>query len=168
MRTREDQPHCRLASQIPGAAIVHTDDVAWYECAFNWVGLLTSGVLEPVRRGEPSPFARPRGTHGAEGAIEVPAGIALLLVEGVGSGRRSLTALLDAVVYVQSDVEVSRDRDKARVAAGEIDPEDYVSWMTEEDPSSSRSVPGSARSPSSRLTGAPHDADDEVVLGVPV
>jgi hypothetical protein len=102
-----------VSGRIPGAAIVHTDNVAWYECAFNWVGLLTSGVLEPVRRGEAVAFCPPAwDARSREGAIEVPAGIALLLVEGVGSGRRSLAPLLDAVVYVQRDAEVSRDATK--------------------------------------------------------
>jgi hypothetical protein len=96
----------RLAERISGAAVVHTDDVAWFESACNWAGLLTAGVLEPVRHGKAVAFRPPAwDERRREGSIEVPPGIALLLVEGVGSGRRSLTALVDAVVYVQSDAE---------------------------------------------------------------
>jgi hypothetical protein len=131
--------------------------------------LLISGVLAPVRRGEAVAFRPPAwDARSREGAIEVPAGIALLLVEGVGSGRRSLTPLLDAVVYVQSDAEVTRARDTARVAAGEIDPDSYASWMTEEDPfvvaerAWERAIAIVNSSPA-----LPHDADDEIVLGVP-
>ncbi|HET9901253.1 MAG TPA: hypothetical protein VFR46_09340, partial [Actinomycetes bacterium] len=49
----------RLAARISGAAVVHTDDVAWFESAFEWAGLITEGVLEPVRRGEPVHFRPP-------------------------------------------------------------------------------------------------------------
>jgi hypothetical protein len=157
----------RLAPQISGAAIVHTDDVAWFESAFDWAGLLTEGVLEPVRRGEPVHFRPPAWeARGREGAIEVPAGIRLLLIEGVGSGRRALTPLLDAVIYVQCDAEVGRRRDAARVDAGEISTESYAAWMAEEDPfviaerTWERAVAIVNGSPT-----LPHDADDDVVLG---
>jgi hypothetical protein len=160
----------RLAAHIPGAAVVHTDDVAWFESAFNWAGLLTAGVLEPVRRGEAVAFRPPAWDERSRvGSIEVPPSIALLLVEGVGSGRRSLRPLLDAVVYVQSDAEVTRARDEVRVAAGEINPENYASWMAEEHPfvaaerAWERAVAIVNGSPV-----LPHDADEEVVLGIPL
>jgi hypothetical protein len=160
----------RLAAHIPGAAVVHTDDVAWSESAFNWAELLAAGVLEPVRRGEAVAFRPPAWEErGREGSIDVPRGIALLLVEGVGSGRRSLTPLVDAVVYVQTDAEVTRARDDVRLAAGEINPENYASWMAEEYPfvaaerAWERAVAIVNGSPV-----PPPDADDEVVLGVPL
>jgi hypothetical protein len=44
------------------------------------------------------------------GAVEVPAGLDLVVVEGVGAGRRELTAVVDAVVWVQSDVVEAKRR----------------------------------------------------------
>ena len=96
----------------------------------------------------------------------MPAGIRLLLIEGVGSGRRALTPLLDAVVYVQCDTEVARRRDVARLDAGEISPEGYAAWMAEEDSfviaerTWERAVAIVNGSPT-----LPHDPDDDVVLG---
>ncbi|MEU8244248.1 hypothetical protein AB0C07_38840 [Actinoplanes missouriensis] len=41
----------RLAERIPGSAVVHTDDVAWWHSRFGWADLMTAGVLEPLRAG---------------------------------------------------------------------------------------------------------------------
>jgi hypothetical protein len=41
----------RIAATVPGATVVHTDDVAWYESFFGWAHLLRDGVLDPARRG---------------------------------------------------------------------------------------------------------------------
>jgi hypothetical protein len=101
----------RIAAHVPGAALVHTDDVAWYESFFGWDTLLADHVLEPARRGEPVRY-RPSAwdVRGREGAIEVPAGVPLVVVEGVGATRRSLAPLLDAAVWVQSDAVLARRR----------------------------------------------------------
>jgi hypothetical protein len=64
---------------------------------------------------------------------------------------------------------VTRGRDNIRVAAGEISPENYASWMAEEYPfvaaerAWERAVAIVNGSPV-----PPPDADDEVVLGVPL
>ncbi|NTW40463.1 MAG: hypothetical protein HGA44_11355 [Cellulomonadaceae bacterium] len=108
----------RLAAAVPGAALVHTDDVSWYESFFGWDTLLADGVLTPARRGEPVSFRPPAwDVRGRIGAIEVPAGVPLLVLEGVGAGRRSLTHLVDAVVWVQSDATEARRRGLLRDAA---------------------------------------------------
>jgi hypothetical protein len=88
----------RLAGAVPGAAVVHTDDIAWWHAAFDWAGL------------------------------------ALLVVEGVGSSRRALAHLLDAGVWVQSDLDEIDRRNAVRVQAGEISPAAFDSWMAEERP----------------------------------
>ncbi|GAB7190344.1 hypothetical protein NUM3379_10500 [Kineococcus sp. NUM-3379] len=94
----------RLAAAVPGSTVVHTDDIAWYVSFFGWEDLLVDGVLVPVHRGEAVAFRPPAWDERARpGAIEVPAGARLLLVEGVGSGRRAFSPWLDAVVWVQSD-----------------------------------------------------------------
>jgi hypothetical protein len=100
----------RVRVAVPSSAVVHTDDVAWYESFFGWDTLLADGVLAPARRGEPVQFRPPAwDERSREGAIEVPADLDLLIVEGVGAARRELMPLLDAVVWVQSDmVEAER------------------------------------------------------------
>jgi hypothetical protein len=57
------------------------------------------------------------------------------VVENVGSSRRDLAHLLDAGVWVQSDLDELDRRNAVRVQAGEISPENHDSWMAEEFPS---------------------------------
>ncbi|WP_299033901.1 hypothetical protein [uncultured Pseudokineococcus sp.] len=126
---------------VPRSAVVHTDDVAWHHSSFDWEGLLARDVLEPLRRGEAVRY-RPPGwrARGRPGALVVPAGLDLVLVEGVGAGRRELAHLLDAVVRVQSDAAEAERRAIARdVAAGENgDAEEATAswheWLAQEIP----------------------------------
>lgn len=101
----------RLVDGQPQAALVHTDDVAWNHSFFGWDDVLRRGVLEPARNGEPVSFRPPAwDAHERPGAIEVPEGTRLLVVEGVGSSRQALAGLVDASVWVQSDVVEARRR----------------------------------------------------------
>lgn len=45
----------------------------------------------------------------------------LLIVEGVGAGRRELADLIDGIVWVQADLDVTHRRDAARITSGETD-----------------------------------------------
>lgn len=124
----------RVVAAVPGAAVVHTDDVAWYESFFGWDGLLAEHVLAPVRRGEPVSW-RPPAWDARErpGAIEVPGGAPLLVVEGVGASRRSLAALLDHAIWVQADVSLARDRGLLRDLADRPDPREAERFWDEWD-----------------------------------
>ena len=125
----------RVAAAWPGAAVVHTDDIAWWHSVLGWTDLLVEGVLDPVREGRPVAYRPPQWeARGRAGAVEVPAGCTLLLVEGVGSGRRSLAPHLDGIVWVEALPEDRDRRDRADVAAGLISPENFDSWMSEEIP----------------------------------
>ena len=125
----------RIAAAVPDSCVVHTDDIAWHQAVLDWDGLLAAGVLRPFRSGREISYRPPQWEpHGRSGSIDVPASCALLLVEGVGSGRRELSGLLDAVIWVETDDAVLRRRDAARVAAGEISPADHAAWMAEEHP----------------------------------
>lgn len=72
------------------------------------------------------------------GAIVVPAGLDLVVVEGVGAGRRELEGLLDAVVWVQSDFAEAERRGIARDIAEGVNGDAAEStafwheWMAEE------------------------------------
>ena len=116
----------RLAAVVPGAVVVHTDDIAWWHSVLDWEHLLAGGVLKPALRGPPVSY-RPPGwdERGRSGSIVVPAGTRVLIVEGVGATRRGLAPLLDATVWMQADeIELER-RNEARVAAGEITPSNH-------------------------------------------
>ena len=105
----------RVVATVPGAAVVHTDDVAWYHDFFDWADLLADGVLEPWRSGAAVAYRPPAWeARGRQGAITVPAEAPLLVVEGVGAGRRALAPFLDALVWVQTDRSVATARGLAR------------------------------------------------------
>jgi hypothetical protein len=125
----------RLAAGMSGAVVLDTDDIAWRQAVLDWDQLLLSSVLEPTHRGQPVAYRPPKwDEHGRTGAIEVPAGTRVLIVEGVGATRRTLAPVLDATVWVQADAAVLERRNQARIAAGEITDADYRAWMAEEDP----------------------------------
>ena len=124
-----------LCETTDGALVVHTDDIAWRHSVFGWDGLIANGVLVPARRGETVSYRPPAWDfHGRPGTIEAPPGSRLLIVEGVGAGRRELAPYFDGVIWVQSDLDQALARDQKRVAAGEISAEDYADWMAQERP----------------------------------
>lgn len=120
-----------LSRNVPGAAVVHTDDIAWHHSFFNWSDLLLEAVLEPARRGQAVDY-RPTAwvERGREGAITVPLSCTLLILEGVGAARRELTHVLDAVIWVQSDMAQARARGIARDGDAAIP--FWDEWMTAE------------------------------------
>jgi len=126
----------RLQAAAAGSAVVHTDDLAWWHSRFGWADLLVDGILMPAHRGEPVSFQPPRwAEHGREGAIGVPASCPLLIVEGVGAGRREAAHLVDALVWVQSDMREAGRRSLARVGqpGGPRTVHDLREWMAEEE-----------------------------------
>ena len=124
-----------LASRIPGATVVHTDDIAWHHSRFGWEDLLVEHVIEPFRRGEAIGYRPPQwDLRGREGAVVVPAGAPLLVVEGVGSARPSLRPLVDAAIWVETDTSLRDERDEQRIAAGETTTSDKDAWLEEEVP----------------------------------
>lgn len=162
----------RLAAEMTGATVVHTDDIAWYESYFGWEQLLVDGVLDACRRGEAVSFRPPAwDERGREGAIVVPAACPFLLVEGVGVGRRSLAHRLDALIWVQADMHTARQRCILRDAAVHEarDPVAFWDeWQAEEVPllSRERSWERAGLVVSGTPT-LPHDPVTEVVVAAP-
>jgi uridine kinase len=109
----------RLRREAARSAVLHTDDLAWQEPLFGW-GQLLARVLEPVRRGEPVRFQPPTwAQHGRQGAIEVPGGLDLVIVEGTGASQREVAALVDVAIWVQADfAEAERRGIERDVAEG--------------------------------------------------
>ncbi|OYO25367.1 hypothetical protein CGZ93_01465 [Enemella dayhoffiae] len=104
-----------VVARTEGSVVVHTDDIAWHEGFFTWGGLLRDGVLAPASRGESVAFTPPAwGEHGRAGAIEIPVGTALVVVEGTGAAQRAVADLVDVVVWVQSDFAEAERRGIAR------------------------------------------------------
>jgi hypothetical protein len=166
----------RLHEAVPSSAVVHTDDVAWWEPYFEWAHLLSGGVLAPLREGEAVDFRPPAWERkGREGSIQVPAGLDLVIVEGVGSSARELVPLLDGAVWVQSDyAEAERrgiERDVADGVNGDREQSEafWHDWMTAELAFLERDRPW-RRAPliASGTPTSPHGADEVVVADGPI
>lgn len=126
----------RLAARLPHVAVVHTDDIAWAHSRFGWSDLLVR-LLNAGRAGGAVAFRPPAWkNHDRPGAVQVPAGLDLLIVEGVGVGRPEHRALFDAIVWVQADRDESERRGLARVGQPGDAPTtaERDAWLAEEMP----------------------------------
>ena len=85
----------RLRAAVPGAAVVHTDDIAWWHSRFGCDDLMVGGVLEPLHRGEAVHYQPPAwASHGRTVQIDVSAKAPVVIIEGVGAARRELSQLM--------------------------------------------------------------------------
>ncbi|MGW5851159.1 uridine kinase family protein [Streptomyces sp. NPDC055254] len=91
----------RLAEALGGAPVLHLDEVATHEELFGWVERLRAQVLEPLAAGRPArwtPYDWVARRSGPQRVLE-PAPV--ILVEGVGAGRRALRPLLARLLWME-------------------------------------------------------------------
>ncbi|HEY1487825.1 MAG TPA: hypothetical protein VGF84_17090 [Micromonosporaceae bacterium] len=127
----------RLAALTERSAVVHTDDVAWWHSRFGWADLLIERVLRPFREGAAVSFRPPAwDEHDRDGSLEVPADTAVLVVEGVGSGRRELAEWMDQTIWVWAEQTDVDRRNYLRVGqpGGPATENDLLAWLAEENP----------------------------------
>jgi hypothetical protein len=109
----------RLRAAVPLSVVLHSDDLAWHHSFFGWDELM-AGILLSIRRGEAVSFTPPAWRRlGRDGSIYIPSGLQFIWVEGTGTSRRSLSALLDATIWVQADASVAGLRLVSRDGADE-------------------------------------------------
>jgi hypothetical protein len=154
----------RLAAAVPGATVLHTDDVAWYHAFFDWADLMRDGILAPLQTGGPVAYRPPAwDERGRDGAITVPAASSLVIVEGVGIGRRELSEYVDALVWVQTDEHEARRRGLARDGADSA--AFWAEWQAAEDPFQAEQRPWErAGVVVSGAPDLPHDPQFELVV----
>ncbi|MFC5148653.1 uridine kinase family protein [Streptomyces aureoversilis] len=107
----------RLAAALGGAPVLHLDDLATHEELFEWTGRLREQVLDPLGRGETARF-RPydwvaRRFAGEREIAPEP----VVLVEGVGAGRRALRPHLACLLWMELPHEHSWERGQLRDGA---------------------------------------------------
>ncbi|MEV4099855.1 hypothetical protein AB0J42_06300 [Nonomuraea sp. NPDC049649] len=97
--------------------VIHADDfpVPWHEGPATWFAALFDQVLEPLRQGRPGGFRRYDWVRGAYAEhVTVPVAPALI-IEGVGTARKSAAHLLAYVIWLEApdDLRLRRvlDRD---------------------------------------------------------
>ncbi|CAM3652021.1 hypothetical protein DEFR109230_07000 [Deinococcus frigens] len=153
---------------MSGSVVVHTDDFAWHHAFFDWAELLREGVLKPAHAGQAVHFRPPAwDARRREGAIEVPAGCPLLVVEGSGAARKELMPWIDVVVWVQSDLERARTRGLVRDGDTAQTRVFWDEWMAEEIPFFARER--SWERANTIVCGMPeldHDPGSEMVIAV--
>ncbi|TQF01717.1 hypothetical protein E6W39_04965 [Kitasatospora acidiphila] len=100
----------RLAAALGGAPVVHLDDLATHQEFFEWVDRLRAWVLEPLGRGETADFSGydwvARDFRGARKIAPAP----VVLLEGVGAGRRALRPLLATLIWMELPAAEARAR----------------------------------------------------------
>ncbi|MEU3723842.1 hypothetical protein [Streptomyces sp. NPDC031705] len=104
----------RLAAALGGAPVLHLDDVATHEELFGWQGRLRAQVLEPLAAGRAArwaPYDWVERRFGPERVLE-PAPV--LIVEGVGAGRRELRPHLARLLWMETPRETSWGRGRNR------------------------------------------------------
>lgn len=104
----------RLADALGGAPVLHLDDVATHEELFGWQERLRTQVLQPLAAGRPAhwtPYDWVERRFGPERVLEP---VPMLLVEGVGAGRRALRPHLARLLWMETPREQSWGRGRNR------------------------------------------------------
>ncbi|MET9884051.1 hypothetical protein ABZZ20_13055 [Streptomyces sp. NPDC006430] len=103
-----------LAEALGGAPVLHLDDVATHEELFDWPERLRTQVLEPLSAGRAArwtPYDWVERRFGPERVLE-PSPV--LLVEGVGAGRRALRPYLARLLWMETPRAQSWGRGRYR------------------------------------------------------
>ncbi|WP_433548605.1 uridine kinase family protein [Streptomyces sp. CA-294286] len=112
----------RLSDALGAAPVLHLDDLASHEELFGWTDRLRSEVTGPLSRGECARYAPYDWTRRRFGPAryELPPA-PVVLMEGVGAGRRALRPLLAHLLWMDLSAELSwrrgRDRDGSEQSA---------------------------------------------------
>ncbi|WP_431784245.1 uridine kinase family protein [Streptomyces chumphonensis] len=107
-----------LAAALGDAPVLHLDDLASHASFFDWTARLAEDVLTPLARGataRPAAYDWERRAWGRQLALP-PAPVVLL--EGVGAGRRAVRPALAAVLWLDVDREVAWERGRRRDGPG--------------------------------------------------
>ncbi|MGX2998382.1 uridine kinase family protein [Streptomyces sp. JNUCC 64] len=103
-----------LADALGGAPVLHLDDVATHTGLFGWTDRLLDGVVAPLARGEDARYAPYDWTARAFGPLRVLPSAPVVLLEGVGAGRRALRPRLARVVWMEYPARAAWERGRRR------------------------------------------------------
>ncbi|WP_318206130.1 hypothetical protein [Streptomyces sp. SCL15-4] len=104
----------RLARALGGAPVVHLDDFASHDRLFAWTGPLMTQVIEPLGRGESGHVTPYDWRARAFGDPRPLPAAPVVLVEGVGAGRRALRPHLARLLWMELPREESWARGRRR------------------------------------------------------
>ncbi|MEV5971255.1 hypothetical protein [Streptomyces sp. NPDC051921] len=104
----------RLAAALGGVPVLHLDDLATHEELFEWTGRMLAEVIGPLSRGETALYHPYDWNLRAFGAARPLAPAPVLIVEGVGAGRRELRPFLAGLLWMERGPEDSWLRGRRR------------------------------------------------------
>ncbi|MGW8889584.1 uridine kinase family protein [Streptomyces sp. NPDC055749] len=112
----------RLSVALGDAPVLHLDDLATHEELFAWTDRLREQVLVPLSHGEPARYAPYDWTLRRFGPARTLEPAPLVLLEGVGSGRREVRPLLAGLLWMElaSGPSWERGRHRDGPALGEF------------------------------------------------
>ncbi|WP_327377473.1 hypothetical protein OG393_28120 [Streptomyces sp. NBC_01216] len=103
----------RLAACL-AAPVLHLDDLATHIELFAWTERVRQQVIEPLSRGESARYHPYDWSLRAFGAPRTLAAAPVVLIEGVGAGRRALRPDLAALLWMERGPEESWSRGRQR------------------------------------------------------
>lgn len=104
----------RLAAALGGAPVVHLDDLATHAEPFGWTERLRTQVLDPLAAGRDAAYRVYDWTLGRfAGTAAVPLA-PVVLIEGVGAGRRAVRPRLARLIWMELAAEDARRRGEER------------------------------------------------------
>lgn len=120
----------RLAAALGGAPVLHLDDIASHERLFDWTERLTTQVIGPLARGESARYT-PYDWHARAFGPPRPLPPApVVVIEGVGAGRRALRPHLARLLWMELPREEAWAR--GRMRDGEAQREFWSGWVEAE------------------------------------
>ncbi|WP_344322119.1 hypothetical protein [Streptomyces macrosporus] len=111
----------RLAGALGGAPVLRLDDLASHDALFEWTGRVLDQVIAPLSRGEPARHGVYDWVRRAFREERVVPPAPVVLVEGVGAGRRALRPHLARLLWMDLPPEESWARGRRRDGPGLAD-----------------------------------------------
>jgi uridine kinase len=120
----------QLAVALGGAPVLRLDDIATHDELFGWTGRLLDQVIEPLAHGRTAHYAPYDWRARRFGAPRPLPPAPVVLVEGVGAGRRALRPHLALLLWMELPREEAWARGRSR--DGEEQREFWDGWVPAE------------------------------------
>ena len=120
-----------LAIQFNNCAVIHTDDFASWDNAFNWFPRMIEQVLEPLKDNKNAVYQRYDWNEKKLMNWITVSPQPIIIIEGVSSSRKEFRPFLSFSIFVSTDRETRLQRGLER--DGLQAKEQWLKWMSSED-----------------------------------
>ncbi|MEU6094941.1 hypothetical protein [Streptomyces sp. NPDC047079] len=104
----------QLAAALDNAPVLHLDDIATHEELFTWTDRLLHEVITPLGRGQTARYRPYEWRTRSFGPARSLPPAEVILVEGVGAGRRALRPHLARLLWMETPREEAWERGRFR------------------------------------------------------